>query len=173
MEAQARIKTAVERSVKALSERPYLGQGTAVTKVRLREGLACEAEEGPWRVLVDMSEKSGGSNTGPNPGVIGRAALGSCLTVAYGLWAARLGVPLTSLEVEVQADYDARGEYGLADVPVGYLRARYIVTVESPAPEADVLRMLDEADRHCAYLDVWTRPMDVRREVRISTTQEA
>ena len=50
-----------------------VGRNTAVTKVRLGEGLACEVEEGNWKLKVDMSPKTGGMGTAPNPGVYGRA----------------------------------------------------------------------------------------------------
>ena len=54
----------------------------------------------------------------------------------------------------------------MADVPAGYSQMRYIVSVESDAPEADVLAVLDEADAHSPYRDNYTRAVDVRREVR-------
>lgn len=169
MEGDEKVRVAIERNVKAVSLRPSVGQGTAVTRVRLRPGLACEVEEGSWRLSVGMTDKYGGTNAGPNPGVFGRTALGSCLAIGYAMWAARLGVPLDALEVEVQADYDVRGELGVADeVTPGYGEVRYIVTVESPAQEADVLRVLDTADRYSSYRDVFARAVPVRREVRIT-----
>lgn len=173
MSAAQRIKTKFERNAKALALRPAVGQGTAVTKVRLTDGLACEIEEGSWRLHSDMSEKHGGMNSAPNPGIIGRAALGSCLITSYALWAAKLGVPLSSIEVEVQADYDARGIYGIDDVPPGYLQIRYVVTIESDAPEEEVRRMVDTSDAHCDYLAVFREPNDVRREVRIPAERSA
>lgn len=167
---QARIRTALERNARALSLRPSVGQGTAVTRVRLVEGLRCEVEEGPWKLTVDMPEKSGGTNAGPNPGTYGRASLGSCLAAGYAMWAARLGVPLTRLEVEVHADYDVRGELGVSDeVDPGYSRVRYVVTIESEAPESEVRRLLDTADRYSPYLDVWKRALPLEREVRLTT----
>jgi uncharacterized OsmC-like protein len=167
MERAERIRSAIERNVKAVTLRPGIGQGTAVTRVRSLGGLKCEIEDGPWKLTADMSEKTGGDNTAPNPGVLGRAALGSCLVICYMTWAARLGVPITGVDVEVQADYDVRGEYGVADVRAGYLQVRYIVTVESDAPEVDVMRVLDEADAHSSYVDVFKDPGDLRREVHI------
>jgi len=163
----SRIKTTSDRNAKAVELRPRLGRGTAVTTVRLQEGFSCEVEEGKWRFTVGMSEKSGGIDNGPNPGVIGRGALGSCLALSYAMWAARLDVPIANLEVEVQADYDARGMYGVGDVPPGYERLRWIVTVGSDAPQDVVMRMLDEADSHCDFLHVFRHPQDVRREVRL------
>lgn len=168
MEGDEKIQTALERNAKAVRLRPSVGQGTARTHVRLKPGLECEIEEGAWKLTVGVGEKSGGTNAGPNPGILGRGALGSCLAIGYAMWAARLGVPIEHLSVEVQTDYDSRGELGVADdVPPGYTQVRYIVTVESPAPEADVRRVLDTADKYSPYRDVYARAHDVRREVLI------
>jgi uncharacterized OsmC-like protein len=115
-----------------------------------------------------MSEKSGGTGSAPGPGMLGRGALGSCLALGYAMWAARLGVAIESLTVDVEADYDSRGELGVADeIPPGYTQVRYIVTVASPAPEADIRRVLDTADKYSPYRDVFARAHDVRRDVRI------
>jgi len=172
MEGANTIREAVERNVKAVSLRASVGQGTAVTRARLRPGLACEVEEGSWRFTVGMPDKYGGTNAGPNPGVYGRAAVGSCLAIGYAMWAARLGVPIDALDVEIQADYDVRGELGVADdVPPGYLAMRYIVTVESTAPQADVMRVLDTADRHSSWRDDIARAVPISRDVRVLATK--
>jgi uncharacterized OsmC-like protein len=166
------IRTILERKVKAVTLRPSVGQNTARTTVRLKPGLECEVTEGPWSLTVAMSEKSGGTGAGPNPGIIGRGALGSCLALGYAMWAARLGVRIDALEVEVEADYDSRGELGVADdVPPGYTQVRYLVTVSSPASEDDVRRVIDTADRYSPYRDVFARAHDVRRQLRISALQ--
>ena len=163
------IRTAIERNAKAVTLRPSVGQGTARTIVRLKPGLECEVVEGPWTLRVGMGEKSGGTNAGPNPGILGRGALGSCLAIGYAMWAARLGVPIETLEVQIEADYDSRGELGVADdVPPGYRQVRYVVSVSSPASEEDVRRMIDTADKYSPYRDVFARAHDVRRELRIN-----
>jgi len=167
-----RVKRSFQRSARAVSISPNAGKGTAVTTVRLTEGLSCEVEEGPWRLTVDMAEKHGGSNRGPNSGVLGRGALGSCLAITYLMWAAKMDVTITSLEVEIQADWDSRPLYGIGTARPGYSAVRYIVRVESPAPEADVLKMLDVADSCCAYLDVFANPCEVTRSVEIRRTDE-
>jgi uncharacterized OsmC-like protein len=160
------IKQALERNVKVLGVRPSVGQGTARTTARLRPGLECEVTDGPWTMHVGMTEKYGGTGAHPNPGSYGRAALASCLTVGYAMWAARLEIPIDRLEVEVQADYDVRGELGVsADVRPGYTAIRYIVTIESSAREADVLRLLDTGDRASSWLDDIANPVPVSREV--------
>jgi uncharacterized OsmC-like protein len=169
MEGTDRVKRAFERNAKALTLRPSLGQGTAVTKVRLKQGLACEIEEGPWKLVADMGEKSGGQSEGPNPGILGRAALGSCLAMNYAMYAAKNDIPIDGIEVEIQADYDACGHYGVADVTPAYSEVRYIVSVETSAPEEDVIRLLDEADKYTSYLAVFAEPQSLRREIRITS----
>ena len=79
------IRTIIERNVKAVTLRPSIGQHTGRTNVRLKPGLECEVIEGPWRLTVAMGEKSGGTNAGPSPGVLGRGALGSCLALGYAM----------------------------------------------------------------------------------------
>ena len=165
------IKTAVQRSVKAVSLKPSVGQGTAVTKVRLRDGLACDIQDGSWTLAAGMTEKYGGTNEAPNPGVLGRAALGSCLAIGYAMWASRLGVPIESLEVEIQADYDVRGELGVADeVRPGYAEIRYVVSVTSSASEADIHKWLDTADRYSSWRDNLAAAVPLVCERRITTT---
>jgi len=43
-----------------------------------------------------------------------------------------------------------------------------VVTVTSTSPEADVIRVLDAADRASPYLDVFANGVPLTREVRVS-----
>jgi len=162
------IREALERNVRAVTLKPAIALRTGRTTVRLKPGLECEVEDGRWKLTVGMGANSGGSDAGPSPGTLGRGALGSCLALGYAMWAARLRVPIDTIEVEVQADFDSRGELGISDdVPPGYTQVRYIVTVGSSAPEADIRRVLDTADTYSPYRDVFARANDLRRELRI------
>ena len=172
MEQMENIRRAFDRSVQVLTLRPSRGRSTGVSRARIRQGLTCDIEEGPWKLVADMPPQAGGDGTGPTPGVLGRAAFGSCLAICYMMHAAKLGVPIASLEVEVQADYDDGALFGVSDAPVGYLEVRYNVTVESSAPEPDIRRVLDEGDAHSPYLDVFGRAQTCRRTVRIVPPRE-
>lgn len=162
------IRRAFERQAEALRLRPGIGRGTAVTSARITAGMTCEIEEGDWRLTADMPEKHGGADAGPNPGVLGRAALASCAAIGYVRWAAALGVAIDHLEVDVEADYDVRGEMAIDDdVPPGYTEMRLRVRVASPASEEEVLRVLDRADAHSSWVDNIARAVPVRREVEL------
>lgn len=167
------IRIAFDRCVKTLTLRPSRGRSTGVSRTRLRHGLVCEIEEGPWRLTADMGEQVGGTGTAPTPGVFGRAAFGSCLAVCYMMHAARLGVPITALDIEVEADYDSGALFGVGTSAPGYSEVRYTVIVESPASEAEVKRVLDEGDAHSPYLDIFSRPVTCRRSMRYISTRGA
>ena len=169
MADQGSIRAIAERNIQLLAHKPSRGHLTCATKARLVDGLRCEIEEGPWRFAADMPAKVGGDETAPTPGVLGRGALASCLTIGIAAWAARLGVPLDALEVEVEADFNARGELGMGDdVPAGYTAVRYQVAIESPAPRAELDQVLSLAERHSPYLDVFGRAMALSRSVRLN-----
>jgi len=164
------IKTAIDRGLEAMRLREGLGRGTAVTRARLDQGLACEITDGNWRMVADMSERHGGSGSGPDPGVYGRSALASCLAIGYGMWAARLGVRIDALEVTVEADYDVRGQYGLSDQPPSYAAVRCRVAITSPNPREEVERMIETADRRSPYLDLFRRPMPVTTSLELTAS---
>jgi uncharacterized OsmC-like protein len=163
-----RIRTAFQRNAKAVELRPSLGQKTVVTRVRITDGLRCEIEEGRWKIISDASEKSGGTGAGPDPGMLGRAALGSCLALGYVMWAAHLDVLVESVGVELQSDFDARGQYGQDGIRAGHREIRYVVRVVSPAPEADVHRVVDAADAASMYLDTFANTQDLVRRIEIT-----
>lgn len=160
---QARIRASIERIRDALRNRPTIGVGTARTRIHVTDGFRCVIEDGAWTLHADIGPKAGGAGTAPDPGVLGRSALGACLAMTYVRWAALLEVPIDDVEVEIEADYDARGEYGLTDDPPGYTGIRYAVSIRSPADSDAVARLVDQADAHCAWLFVVRDRQSVQR----------
>jgi len=172
MNQSEKIKTAFERQSKALELRSGIGKGTAVTKVKIKNGLTCQIEEGTWKLVADMNPKWGGNDEGPNPGIYGRGALGSCLAMGYIMWAAKLGVDIEDLEVEIHADYDTRGMCGADETLPGYLGIKYLVRLSSTSPGEEIIKMLDTADKYSSYFDVFTREVKLEREVEITKIKE-
>jgi uncharacterized OsmC-like protein len=166
------LRIFAERSIRALSLRPEIGIKTSVSRVRVRDGLTCDIEEGRWKIVADLSEKAGGNGEGPDPGVLARGALGRCLAMGYVISAAMRGVPLGSVEVEVHADFDIGAQYGLGNAPPGYTEVRYTVSIESPAPEEEVMGVLEEAESRSPYFDVFTRAQKLVRSVEITRPGE-
>src|SRR5262245_32181371 len=131
MLSQEKIKEGFNRTVKALTLRPSLGPGKGISRARITNGLTCEVTEGNHKFIADMPESVGGNAAGPTPGILGRAALGSCLAIGYMMHASKMNVSVDVLEVEIQADYNDGALFGTTtDVPPGYLEVRYTVSVE-------------------------------------------
>jgi uncharacterized OsmC-like protein len=169
MAEQNMIREIAERNVGLLALKPSRGRLTCTTRARLVEGLRCEIEEGRWRLAADMPTKAGGEDTAPTPGVLGRAALASCLVVGAATWAARLGLPVRCLEVEVEADFDARGELGVGDgVPPGYAEVRYVISIESRASKHELGELLGLVERHSPYRDVFARAIPLKGVWRLN-----
>ncbi|MGH6917038.1 MAG: OsmC family protein [Geminicoccaceae bacterium] len=168
MADQGTIRAIVERNIELLALKPARAHLTRATKARLVDGLRCEIEEGPWKFAADLPAKVGGDDTAPTPGALGRGALASCLTIGIAIWAARLGVPIDAVEVEVQADFNARAELGMDPVPPGYSEVRYLVSIDSPASRPELDELLALAERHSPYLDVFGRAMALRRVLHVN-----
>jgi uncharacterized OsmC-like protein len=169
---QHRIAEALGRLDAVLVKRPAFGVDTERSVSTVTNGLRCTSEEGPWRFETDLPDTMGGEGSGPSPGVLGRAALGSCLAMGYQMRAARLGVPVGSVRVEIEADYDVAGMLSpKANARPGYSEVRYHVHIESDAAEADIIRVLDEADGLSPYRDVFGAVTPLLRTVSIVATE--
>jgi uncharacterized OsmC-like protein len=163
------IREISERNVKILTLKSGRGHLTGVTTARIEDGLRCVIEDGPWKLAADMPVKAGGEETAPTPGTLGRGALASCIAIGIASWAARRDIPVDSVQVEVQGDFDARGELGMDDrIPPGYKDIRYVISIDSPAPADVVTNLVETAERYSPYVDVFTRAQSMRRTVRLN-----
>lgn len=164
-----KIREIAERNVKLLSRKSGRGRLKGVTTARIEDGLRCVIEDGPWKLSADMPVKAGGEETAPPPGTLGRGALASCIAITIAGWAARSEVPIDAVQVEVQADFDARGELGMDDsIPPGYQEVRYVISVDSPASADEVAKLVEVAERYSPYLDVFARGQTMKRTVLLN-----
>jgi uncharacterized OsmC-like protein len=152
------IKRIHDRNATAVSLRPSSGKGTSITRCHVAGGLRCEITEGPWKFVADLSKNEGGQDCGPSPGVFGRGALASCLSMGIVILAAQREIPLEGVTIEVNADWDMRGMYGLAkDIPSGYTEIRVTVEIDSPAPHEVIKDLIAQAEQMSPYVDVFRR----------------
>lgn len=142
------LRDLYERVRRAIAKRPAFAQGSARARVRMVADLGCEVTDGRWCTLVDQEREQGGGGLGPDPSQLMRASLGACLAMGYRLWGACLRVDVRDVAVEVVCDYDLRGQMGMSTaVAVGWQRVVFDVRIVSPAPEADVHRVVETSDR--------------------------
>lgn len=173
MTHQKTIKKAFERCELALKMLPFLGQKSEKVTVRSGKGLACEVECESGKYHIDMPSQVGGGATAPTPGEYEAGALGGCVSIMARMWAAKLEVPISSIKVEINYDADRRYLFNIGDVPPHWKRLNYNITVESSAPEEDVMRVLDLAHRQSHVRGDFEHAFDVKRKVMINTPQES
>ena len=88
--------------------------------------------------------------------------------------AALHGVPINSLSIELQGDYDMRGNLGIdKTIPRSFLCMRYIVTIDSPAPRAAVEQVIDRSDDLDWVRDVFARAIPMEREIKLTHSRAA
>ncbi|BBG03619.1 MULTISPECIES: OsmC family protein [Pseudonocardia] len=126
------------------------------------EGVRSAIRIGRHDVLVDEPPALGGADAAPNPVEFALAGLLSCQVVTYRFWAAKLGIPLDDVQVDVEGDLDVRGFFGLDDgVRPGFGEVRLVVDLRGPASEDDYRRLRETVDAHCPVLDLFRNPTPV------------
>ena len=161
---EEQIRQALIRLEAAVQRRADLGRSSVRSTTTLVEGLRCVSREGNHTVASDLGPALGGDDSGPTPSALLRVALGSCLTMGYRLRAARHGIPIESIRVEVEMESAVGGMLDPdSPFPPGCIEVRYRVEIESPAPVDAIERIVDEADRFSPVLDAVIRPNRVIR----------
>jgi putative redox protein len=150
----------------ALRQAPDQAQVSFEATTQLGKGLRSAASIRQFNVAIDEPESLGGTDTAPNPVELVLAALGSCQEISYRLYADALGIPLRKASVKVRGDIDLRGFFAVdPSIRPGFLNIEAVVTLDSPAPEADLIRLKEAVDRHCPVLDILRSPVPVTLEL--------
>ena len=93
---------------------------------------------------MDMPEPIGGEGSAPSPGFHQDGLVG-CIAIGIKLTAAREGIDIGAIDVDVEMDFDDGAMFGVSDNTAAPLETRVTVTVESTAPWEDVAAMIGRA----------------------------
>ena len=166
------VRESIENAVRYLSEHTDEARYTdSWATARLGESLRIEVEgQNGERLTTDMPGGIGGLEEQPTPGWLFRAALASCVATTIGMEAAKEGVTLSSLEVEVDSESDDRGILGMDEsVPAGPLSTRIRVRAAAEGVDEGRLReVLERGAALCPVCDATKRSVDVSLELQIS-----
>ena len=114
----------------------------AQTSIRVRTVQdACVAVgwAGHRTLTVDRPEQAGGMGLGFNGGELLLLAIGGCYCNDIFREAAKLGIVIKSVQVDVQADWGGQ--------PVRAQNVTYSTRIEAEAGEADILALIEQTDR--------------------------
>lgn len=153
---------------------------TAIQRLVVRGGHAnltdpLHVEVGPAR-LPDLTWRSGahpavgGDDDVPCSGDLLLGALAACQEVTLRMVAANMGIEITDLDINVEADWDPRGTLAMGrEFPVGIrtIRCRTTVTIADDERGERAQRLLRSAERYCVVLDTLRTGVDVDAEITV------
>jgi len=160
------FKEGFEGFQSVFSQEPEKAKAVFRSTSHLVDGLKCEVRSGDHSMTIDELEMLGGTNQGPNPVEVVLSALGACQEITYRLYADKLEIPVTGVEVEVLGEIDLCGFFAVDDnVRPGYTDIMANVKIESTASDEDIQRLIEAVDAHCPVLDIISNSTPIKINV--------
>jgi len=173
MQSMEFTKEALERSTKAVTMRPGVGQYTHKNSAIIENGTACLVQEKKFNMIVDVPSSIGGGGNGPTPGALVRSALTSCIAIGVKLWAARADIQIDFVDVQLEADVDARGEMGVDDdIAPGFLDTRLKISARSSAPADEVEAVIARSLKYSPLFDIFSNEQNIRLTLDIAEADQ-
>src|SRR5215468_4439880 len=143
---------------KLVRENPAMGKCQFKAKSSWQRGTKSQVSISGWTagvtIMVDEPPELGGVDGAPNPVEVLLSALAGCVTVGIATNAQMFGVPIDAIDIDLEADVDARGMLGHdKSVRNGVTDIRYTVSIQSSAPEDKVRRVKETIDRKSPVRD--------------------
>jgi uncharacterized OsmC-like protein len=123
-------------------------------------------EGGTIKFEADQPTFLGGGGTGPGPMLYCLYGSASCYAATYATLAATEGVVLKSLKITAESFIDFSRAMGLSDNPIAE-KIKFILTVESDAPEEKLKELEDLAAKRCPAVYCLTNPIPLETELKI------
>ena len=162
------IRDALDRAVKTVTLRPERGQRVYRNVAVVDRGTRCEAHEAGRQLTVDVGKALGGQEDRPNPSMILRSAISSCVAIGIKQWGARRGVDIELVEVVLETAIDARGQLGVCDEATpGFERMSLSISITSSAGERTIEEVVATALRHSPLMDVVLEPQRIERQLTV------
>lgn len=142
----------------------WQGGGRSETQIQGFYGAGAEdtSREAPFTLVGDEPPVLLGANHGPNAVEVVLHALTSCLTVGFVYNAAARGIPVRSLDFDIEGELDLHGFLGLSDdVRPGYQKIDITYRVDADAPDDVVEELCQYVQRTSPVLDIVRNPVEV------------
>jgi len=161
------IRDAQQRAIAVFQRRPEAALSTVKLSGQLRDGLFCRVAAPAMDLSMDMPKALGGEESAPSPGHYIRVGLIGCVAIGIKLTAAREQIPVESIDVDIEMDFDDGALLAVGPNSAAPLETRLIVAIRSPAPPSEVLAMVDRALAADPYYLAFRNPQVIRAEVTV------
>jgi len=168
--SQATVKQALSATIAGIQKDPRTAKVVFRASSQLEEDVRCLAQIREFPpMVIDEPPALGGQDAGANPVELVLAALGTCQEIMYAAYASVLDIQLDGVQVKTRGYPDLHGLLGLdAEIPPGFQRVTFEVDLQSPAPDADLRKLVDMVESHCPVMDILTRSLQVDGKARVN-----
>jgi uncharacterized OsmC-like protein len=161
----------MEKTISYLKANPEKAKikGKAATAV-LESGLKVRTTGPKDQMIVsDIPSTLGYGESAPAPGWYMQAALAACYASGIALKAAQENIELSTLEVSIDAESDARGFFGFDEtIKAGPLNVKAIVLIGANGVEEEKLRgLVDQVYQYSWVGNAVRRSVPIKTEVEI------
>ena len=124
---------------------------------------ACSVHTAAGKVVAGLHPAAGGDGTQACSGDMLLQALVACSGVTFSAVAIALGIPIQAASVRASGEMDFRGTLGVdRTVPVGLTAVELVFNIESTAPDDQLAKLVELAERYCVVLQSLTQPAPFR-----------
>ncbi len=145
MSSSATIRASQERVAEAFRRKPSVALSTAKGRASIGDGLLCHYRQDGYEAAMDMGTVLGGAGVAPTPGFYFRAAIAGCAAIGIKMTAAREGLEIGAVDVDVEMDFDDSALLGMGNNSAAPLDTRLVISIESREDDATLQAMVDRA----------------------------
>jgi uncharacterized OsmC-like protein len=165
----ATVRSSVEDLAKQLAADPTPGIVRPKVMTRLIKDVTSEGRvkqyDKEFTFMCDEAIERAGRGDYPSPMRYFLSGIAFCLQVWYAKGAALVGCEVDSLEIDLHAFLDMRGEHLVDNVPPNPQYLILEARISSTSPDAMVLRMVDEGNRRCPVSNVVIRAIPIHERI--------
>ena len=153
--------------IQAVQADPETGKTVWKASTTWRGGFQSQAQIRDFTVTMDEPPPLGGANTAPNMVEMVLGAYGCCLTTGYVMNAARQGIKLEGVDIDLEGDLDLQGFFGLSpEAWPGYTNIRTKVHLRAPEATPEQVQALHEVVVKTSPVgSILARPVQIETEL--------
>jgi uncharacterized OsmC-like protein len=172
-------------AMETMRRQPEAGAITIRTRHRWQDAAAVDGsgreiemadgalDRGHHAFRTDFPRELGGQDGGPAPGESLLAALAGCIGSSYVASAAAEGIAIEAMEIDVAAQVDLRGTYGIDGVAARPSEIAVTLRVRSGAAPGELAAISEASKSHSPVADSLMHPVLLRLSVERLESESA
>lgn len=145
MSTSTEIRAAQDRVAEAFRRKPSVAFSTVRGGASVADGLLCHYRQDSHEAAMDMGTVLGGTGVAPTPGFYFRAAIAGCAAIGIKMTAAREGMDVEAINVDIEMDFDDSALLGMGTNPAAPLETRLVISLKGREDAKTLKAMVDRA----------------------------